>query len=128
MLVVYPTLPIIPFEFISMCQLVLLLSLPTEISNYIKRITQPNEPVHQSICMSRVFTGRKSRPRNFYSCSPSRINRTRDIIPSVQNEIIDIMRERERGESALSLARTRKDKRFIFMVIAGAGSRDASPP
>lgn len=61
MLAIYPTLPIIPLEFISMCQLVLLL--PIEISNYIKGIPQPDEPVHQSICTSRVFAGRKCRPQ-----------------------------------------------------------------
>jgi len=43
--------------------------------------------------------------RNFNSrCvrSPSRINRKRDVIPPAQNEIIDIMREREREERVVS--------------------------
>lgn len=34
--------------------------------------------------------------------------------------------KRKRARNVLSLARARRDERFIFMVIAGAGSRDAS--
>lgn len=60
MLPIYPTIPIIPLEFISMRQLILL-----EISNYIKRIPQPDEPVHQFIRMSRVFAEAENAGRRY---------------------------------------------------------------